>query len=252
MFLIVATGLLLLMPSTAPARAQATEEREKQREVQELLKAGRAAIAAKDCAKAVSSFGLAFEHSRRLQNKTNRGTFQQEALKHIADCQMESGKLDEAEASLLDRKKILIEWGGPAALDVGHNFLDLAFTQIKRERWPQAERYAREGLAIYDQALAAQPAPQKQSANTDEDPAVKIKSSKVTGLYIVGLAQALQRRTSEALKTWEEGYILGEPLEPKPKELLQIVMQAVDLHDMANLRDGRRIWVERLRKIRSR
>lgn len=224
----------------------------KEQDVAKLLESGRAAVRAKDCARAIASFQAVLDQSQaKPLDKERRGAIQQEALKNIADCKAEAGDLDGAETALWRRREILLDWRGPQAIELGHNFLDLAFVQIKRERWPQAERYARDGLAIYDQALTQRGPPGKRPIKSGEVSTTDINRSKVTGLYILGLALALQRRTSEALKTWEEGYLLGEPLEPKPKELLQIAIQAIDLHDMMKIRDGRPIWVERLRKLRS-
>ena len=75
--------------------------------------------------------------------------------------------------------------------------------------------------------------------------------SKVAAFYTLGLALALQRRTDDALKAWDEGYRLGESFHPPPAAMMQIVVQAIDLHDMTKRTAGRSVWVERLRKLRT-
>lgn len=241
----------LLVASSVAAQVQPASEAQ----INAAMTAGRAAIAAKDHARALTSFqaALTLADAKPL-SKERRGALQQEALKHIADCHAELGQLDAAETALWRRKEVLSAWRGPLESKIGDTYLDLAYIQIRREQWPRAERYARDGLALYDAAIAesreaAPPASKSQAAKSIAD---DLARSRVAGLYTLGLALALQRRTDDAFKTWEEGYLLGDRFTPKPPVMMQIAMQAIELHDMSKRAAGRRAWVERLRALRAR
>jgi tetratricopeptide (TPR) repeat protein len=241
-------------PATSPgvtvSAGLTREELAAEAAVNEMLKAGRAHLAAKDCPQAMASFEAALERAEaRVLSGSRRGAFQQEALKEIAECQFASKKLEDAEATLLRRKQVLLDWGGPFESAIGHNSLELAAIQIERQKWTQAERYAREALAVYDAGIAHFRMPGRRD---EQDFLVaNISRSKVTGLYVLGLSLALQRRSDEALKTWDEGYRLGVQFHARPETLMQMVIQAIEVHDLLKLTANRPLWVERLRQLRA-
>lgn len=240
-------------PGTSPgvtvSAGLTKEELEAEETVNQTMKAGQEALAAGHCPRAIAVFQLAIEQSlAKALSASRRGAFQQRALKEIADCQFAEKKLDAAEATLLRRKEVLIDWGGPFESAIGHNFLELAAIQIERQKWTQAERYAREALAVYDAGIAHFRTPGRR--DEEDFLAANISRSKVTGLYVLGLSLALQRKPDEALKTWDEGYLLGVQFQAKPETLMQMVIQAIEVHDMLKLTANRPLWVERLRQLR--
>lgn len=284
--IVAAIAPFLASGSTPPGGAAHPQSNTRDNaKVTRLLAAGRAAVALKNCPEALGHFQAALDAAEKTALSAERkGAVQQEALKHIADCQALANHLEAAEAALWRRKEIITQWRGAQDIEVAHNYLDLAYIQIRREAWARAERYARDALAIYDAALAVPPAgaavrsaPGKGKTSPSQATArnVALNRSKVAALYILGLSLALQRRTDEAFKTWEEGYQLGEGVsvhhersdvsQPKgsgmgnvkgeittrPDPLMQIVLQAIELHDMAQIHVGRDVWVARLRKLRA-
>ncbi len=236
-------------PGVTVSAGRTKEELEAEAAVNEMMKAGREALAAKDCPRAVDSFQAAIERSQvKALSASRRGAFQQRALKEIADCQFAARMFDEAEATLLRRKEVLVEWGGPFESEVGHNSLELAAIQIERQKFIEAERHAREAIAVYDAGIAHFREPGK--SDKEGILTADITRAKVTGLYVLGLSLALQRKADEALKVWDEGYRLGVQFEAKPETLMQMVIQAIEVHDMLKLTANRQLWVERLRELR--
>ncbi|GEM_PF-4593399 len=222
--------------------------------VEQALQSGRAFVATKDCPRAIASFQAAIGASQSAAlPQERRASVQQEALKQIADCQFNEKTFDQAEATLLRRKQVLREWGAPGEIELGHNALDLASILIERQKWTEAERYAREALATYDAAIGKQTrAGQRQQEDrvVPNEFSANVSRSKVTGLYVLGLSLALQRKPAEALKAWDEGYLLGVTFQAKHETLMQMVIQAIEVHDMLHLTAQRHLWVERLRELR--